>query len=89
MVYFQVNWNKYIEQLSKIANEENWSNETYLNKGILANYSVRIYDKISSEKKIAAERGYVLFNTVLFDQIYACQIKKELSFFTKKRKTHI
>lgn len=42
MSYFQINWNKYTEQLSKVANAENWSNSTYPNMGILANYMVKL-----------------------------------------------
>ena len=51
MVYFQVNWNKYTDQLSKIVDKEKWSNNTYSNNGILANYIVKTYDKLTSEKK--------------------------------------
>ena len=53
MGYFNVNWNKYTTQLAAIANKENWSNSTYPNNGILANYIVKTYEKLSSEKKIA------------------------------------
>lgn len=86
MSYFQVNWNKYTEQLSKIADVENWSNPTYPNKGILANYIIKTYDKLSSEKKIIIGQDYALFNTGLFtkyyDQIYAYQSGIEISFLT-------
>ena len=51
MAYFQVNWNKYTDQLSKIVDKEKWSNNTYSNNGILANYIVKTYDKLISEKK--------------------------------------
>lgn len=51
MAYFQVNWNKYTDQLSKIVDKEKWSNNTYSNNGILANYIVKTYDKLTSEKK--------------------------------------
>lgn len=86
MSYFQVNWNKYTEQLSKIANTENWSNSTYPNKGILANYIVKTYNKLTSEKKITIGQDYALFNTGLFnkyyDQIYAYQSGIEIQFLT-------
>lgn len=86
MAYFKVNWNKYTEQLSKIADEENWSNPTYPNNGILANYIVKTYDKLTSEKKIVIGQDYALFNTGLFnkyyDPIYAYQSGTEISFFT-------
>ena len=51
MAYFQVNWNKYTDQLSKIVDKEKQSNNTYSNNGILANYIVKTYDKLISEKK--------------------------------------
>lgn len=87
MAYFQVNWNKYTEPLSKIIDDkENWSNTTYPNNGILANYIVKTYDKLTSEKKIIIGKNYALFNTGLFDkyydQIYAYQSGKEISFLT-------
>lgn len=86
MAYFQVNWNKYTEQLSKIANPENWSSPTYPSKGILANYIVKTYDKLTSEKKITIGQDYALFNIGLFnkyyDQLYAYQSRAEISFFT-------
>ena len=86
MAYFKVNWNKYTEQLSKIANEENWSNNTYPNNGILANYIVKTYDKLTSEKKIVIGQDYALFNTGLFnkyyDPLYAYQSGTEISFLT-------
>ena len=31
MAYFKVNWNNYTEELSKKANTENWSKQTYPN----------------------------------------------------------
>lgn len=86
MAYFQVNWNKYTEQLSKIAAKEKWSNTTYSNNGILANYIVKTYDKLTSEKKIIIGKNYALFNTGLFnkyyDQLYAYQSGTEISFLT-------
>lgn len=86
MAYFQVNWNKYTEQLSKIAAKEKWSNKTYSNNGILANYIVKTYDKLSSEKKIIIGKNYALFNTGLltkyYDQLYAYQSGTEISFLT-------
>ena len=86
MSYFQVNWNKYTEQLSKIVEKEKWSNNTYPNNGILANYIVKTYDKLTSEKKIVIGQNYALFNTGLFnkyyDQIYAYQSGTDISFLT-------
>lgn len=86
MAYFKVNWNNYTEQLSKIADTENWSNPTYPNNGILANYLVKTYDKLTSEKKIVIGQNYALFNTGLFtkyyEPIYAYQSGTEVSFLT-------
>ena len=86
MAYFKVNWNKYTDQLSQIADEENWSNNTYPNNGILANYIVKTYDKLTSEKKIIIGQDYALFNTGLFNKyynpIYAYQKGTEISFLT-------
>ena len=86
MAYFQVNWNKYTDQLSKIVDKEKWSNNTYSNNGILANYIVKTYDKLTSEKKILIGQNYALFNTGLFnkffDQIYAYQSGTDISFLT-------
>ena len=86
MAYFKVNWNNYTEQLAQIADEENWSNPTYPNNGILANYLVKTYDKVTSEKKIIVGQNYALFNTGLFtkyyEPIYAYQTGKEISFLT-------
>ena len=86
MSYFQVNWNKYTEQLSTVADTENWSNHTYPNMGILANYIVKTHDKLASEKKITIDQDYALFNTGLFnkyyDQIYAYQSGTEIQFLT-------
>lgn len=70
IAYFKVNWNKYTNQLSKIALQENWSNDTYPNEGILANYLVKTYDKLTSEKKIIIGQDYALFNTGLFNKYY-------------------
>lgn len=86
MSYFKVNWNKYTEQLSKVAATEDWSNSTYPNMGILANYIVKTHDKLALEKKIIIGQNYAVFNTGLFnkyyDQIYAYQSGKEISFLT-------
>ena len=86
MAYFKVNWNNYTEQLAKIADTETWSNSTYPNNGILANYLVKTYDKLVSEKKIVIDRDYALFNTGLFnryfDPIYAYQSGKGILFLT-------
>ena len=86
MSYFQVNWNRYTDQLSQKAYSENWSNKTYPNKGILANYIVKTHDKLTSDKKITIGQDYALFNTGLFnkyyDQIYAYQSGTEIQFLT-------
>lgn len=86
MAYFKVNWNNYTEQLVQIADTENWSNPTYPNNGILANYLAKTYDKATSEKKIFVGQNYALFNTGLFtkyyEPIYAYQTGKEISFLT-------
>lgn len=86
MAYFQVNWNKYTDGLSKIVAQENWSNDTYPNNGILANYLVKTYDKLTSEKKIAIGQDYALFNTGLFnkyyDMLYAYQSGADITFLT-------
>lgn len=86
MSYFQVNWNNYTDQLAKMAIFENWSNPTYPNNGILANYLVKTYDKLNSEKKITIGKDYALFNTGLFnkyyDQLYTYQSGTEILFLT-------
>lgn len=86
MAYFKVNWNNYTEQLSQIASPENWSNNTYQNNGILANYIVKTYDKLVSEKKIVIGQNHALFNTGLFtkyyEPIYAYQSGTDISFLT-------
>lgn len=86
MAYFKVNWNNYTTQLAKIANKECWSNSSYPNNGILANYLVKTYDKLTSEKKIIIGKNYALFNTGLFnkyfDPIYAYQSGKNILFLT-------
>ena len=75
MGHFQVNWNNYTEVLSKKADTENWSNDTYQNNGILANYLVHTYKKLLSEKSVIRKTEYGLFNTGLhtkyYDEIYA------------------
>lgn len=86
MAYFKVNWNNYTEKLSKKADVENWSNETYPNNGILTNYIVKTYDKLTDEKKVIIGSNYALFNTGLFtkyyEPIYAYQSGTEISFLT-------
>lgn len=86
MAYFKVNWNKYTDQLLNIAVQEDWSNSTYPNNGILANYIVKTYDKLTSEKKIVIGKDYALFNTGLFtkyyEPIYAYQSGTDISFIT-------
>ena len=86
MAYFQVNWNNYTQELSSMAAKEQWSNETYQNNKILANYMVKTYDKLSSERNIIIGNDYALFNTGLFteyyDPIYAFQSGKDIQFLT-------
>lgn len=86
MAFFSVNWNNYTEQLSTIAATETWSNNTYPNKGMLANYIVNTYKKLQSERKIIFGQDYALFNTGLFtkyyEPIYAYQSGAEISFLT-------
>ena len=86
MAYFQVNWNNYTEKLSKLAAYESWSNDTYPNNGILANYIVKTYEKLTSEKGIIIGQDYALFNTGLFtkyyEPIYVYQTGSEISFYT-------
>ena len=87
MAFFKVNWNNYTEQLSQIATTETWSNETYPNNGILANYMAKTYKKLQSEKNIVIGQDYALFNTGLFtkyyEPIYAYQSGTDISFLTE------
>lgn len=75
MGHFQVNWNDYTEALAKKAEKENWTNTEYPNNGILTNYLVHTYKKLSTEKAIIRKKDYGIFNTGLFttyhDPIYA------------------
>lgn len=86
MAYFKVNWNDYTSQLASIAAPETWSNETYPNNGILANYMNFTYEKLTSEKNIVIGNDFALFNTGLFtkyyEPIYAYQSGKNISFLT-------
>ena len=43
MAHFNVNWKDYTDMLARKAKEENWSNKTYPNNGILTNYMVHTY----------------------------------------------
>ena len=45
MAHFNVNWKDYTDMLARKAKEENWSNKTYPNNGILTNYLVHTYKK--------------------------------------------
>lgn len=88
MGHFQVNWNNYTESLSKKAIKENWSNTTYPDNGILANYLTHTYKKLNSEKSIIRTKEYGLFNTGLhtkyYDDIYAYSDEQyNISFLTK------
>lgn len=87
MSYFNVNWNKYTEQISKIAANENWSNSTYPNNGILANYMIKTHNKLQSEKNIKIIDNCAIFNTGLFtddfESIFAYQVGNDISFQTE------
>lgn len=84
--FFNVNWNNYTKELSAIATQEIWSNNTYPNNGILANYIVKTYNKLQSEKNIVIGQDYAFFNTGLFtkyyEPIYAYQSGSLISFLT-------
>lgn len=86
MAFFTVNWNNYTEELASIATQEIWSNPTYPNNGILANYIVKTYNKLQSERNVVFGQDYALFNTGLFtkyhEPIYAYQSGTEISFLT-------
>lgn len=86
MAFFNVNWNDYTESLASIAAQENWSNDTYPNNGILTNYMTHTYKKLRSEKKVICTKEYGLFNTGLFtkyyDPIYAYQSEDTVEFLT-------
>ena len=86
MAFFNVNWNDYTKQLASIAVEESWSNATYPNNGILANYIVKTYNKLQSERRVIFGQDYALFNTGLFtkyyEPIYAYQSGSEISFLS-------
>lgn len=70
MGHFQVNWKEYTEDLALKADKENWSNETYPDKGILTNYLVHTYKRLKNEKQIIRNNEYGLFNTGLFTKYY-------------------
>ena len=86
MAFFNVNWNNYTSQLSSIAAKESWSNSTYPNNGILANYIVKTYNKLQSERNVVFGQDYALFNTGLFtkyyEAIYAYQKGSDIQFLT-------
>lgn len=86
MAFFNVNWNNYTDQLAIMASTEEWSNNTYPNNGILANYIVKTYNKLQSERNVIFGQDYALFNTGLFtkyyEPIYAYQSRSEISFLT-------
>lgn len=86
MAYFNVNWNEYTKDLAALALKEDWSNKTYPDNGILANYIVKTYNKLQSERNVVFGQDYALFNTGLFtkyyEPIYAYQTGSEISFLT-------
>ena len=53
MAYFNVNWNDYTDELSKLAAQEEWSNTTYPDKKILTNYMVHTYKKLTRDVRKA------------------------------------
>ena len=87
MAFFNANWNDYTNDLLKIAAPEEWSNATYPNNGILANYIVKTYEKLQSERNIIFEQNYALFNTGLFtkyyESIYAYHSEQDILFLTE------
>lgn len=87
MAFFNVNWNDYTGTLSAIAAPEPWSNDTYPNNGILANYIVKTYEKLQSERNIIFAQDHALFNTGLFtkyyEPIYAYHSEQKISFLTE------
>lgn len=89
MGHFQVNWNDYTDTLKNKADEnEIWSNTTYPNDGILANYLTHTYKKLNKDKQIIRKQEYGLFNTGLYtkyyDEIFAYSDKDyKISFLTK------
>lgn len=87
MAYFKVNWNDYTDEILKIAAPEEWSNNTYPNNGILANYLAKTYEKLQAERNIIFEQNYALFNTGLFtkyyEPIYAYHSEQDISFLTE------
>ena len=86
MAYFSVNWNNYTSELANKALKEDWANTTYPNNGILANYIVKTYKKLTAENKVVTGKNYALFNTGLFDKyynpLYAYQSGSKISFLT-------
>lgn len=87
MAFFNVNWNDYTENIAKFAAPEIWSNDTYPNNGILANYMINTYKKLQSERNIIFADDYALFNTGLFtkyyEPIYAYHSGQNISFITE------
>ena len=86
MSCFNVNWNNHTEKLVEKAATENWSNETYPNNGILANYLLNTFRKVQEENKIISENGYSIFNTGLYtadyEPIYAYQYGSIINYYT-------
>ena len=85
--FFNVNWNDYTEIIAKTAAPEVWSNDTYPNNGILANYMINTYKKLQSERNVIFSEDYALFNTGLFtkyyEPIYAYHSGQNISFITE------
>lgn len=70
MGFFNVNWNNFTNDIAAIASPEEWSNNTYPNNGILANYMIHTYEKLKSEGNVVITKNYGLFNTGLFTKYY-------------------
>lgn len=70
MTFFKVNWGDYTNDAAKLAMDEQWSNDTYPDKGILKNYLTHTFNKLKSDKSIIQTKNYALFNTGLFTKYY-------------------
>lgn len=70
MTFFKVNWGDYTNDAAKLAMDEQWSNDTYPDKGILKNYLTHTFNKLKADKSIIQTKDYALFNTGLFTKYY-------------------
>lgn len=87
MAFFRVNWKNYVDDLAQTASQEDWSNPTYPNNGILVNYITHTYNKLKSERSIMVGEDFAVFNTGLFtsyyEPIYAYQTGSDIQFLTE------